>query len=109
MAEQYLRLFAKVCAMIESDCTITFQGKHYTANGAMVTAQWIIAYMGKEMQTVTDWRGSVLGTARIKTSWKTPTSYVSERCYQVEATVNGITYTGRTSGANMIYKGKAKR
>ena len=95
--------------MIETDCAIVFQGKTYTANGAMITDKWIIAYMGKDMASVTDWHGETLGTARVTTSWATPTSYLSDRCYQVEATVNGITYTGRTSGESMIYKGKVKK
>lgn len=28
--------------------------------------------------------------------------------YQIEATVDGITYTGRGAGVGMIYKGKRK-
>jgi len=95
--------------MIEADCAITFHGISYTANGAMVTEKWIIAYMGADMASVTDWHGHKLGNATIKTSWATPTSYASDRCYQVDATVNGITYTGRTGGGGMIYKGKVKR
>jgi len=95
--------------MIESDCAIVFHGTRYESNGAMVTPKWIIAYMGKDMASVTDWHGETLGTARVTTSWATPTSYLSDRCYQVEATVNGITYTGRTSGESMIYKGKVKK
>jgi hypothetical protein len=95
--------------MIETDCAITFHGRTFTANGAMVTDKWIIAYMTTDMASVTDWHGNVLGDARIKTSWSTPTSYMTDRCYQVEVTVNGITYTGRTSGGGMIYKGKVKR
>jgi hypothetical protein len=95
--------------MIETDCAITFHGRKYEANGAMVTDKWIIAYMSNDMSGITDWHGETLGTAKIKTSWATPTSYMSDRCYQVEATVNGVTYTGRTCGAGMIYKGKVKR
>jgi len=95
--------------MVEPDCAITFHGRKYEANGAVVRPQWIIAYMATDMSGITDWHGNRLGDATIKTSWATPTSYISERCYQVEATVNGITYTGRTGGGGMIYKGKVKR
>jgi hypothetical protein len=92
--------------MIETDCAITFHGRKYEANGAMITDRWIIAYMSNDMGSVTDWHGETLGHAKVKTSWATPTN---DRCYQVECNVNGITYTGRTGGGGMIYKGKVKR
>jgi len=58
---------------------------------------------------ITDWRGGTLGPARIVTSWATPHSHVSTRMYQVEATLDGVTYTGRTAGMSMAWRGRPKK
>jgi len=94
---------------IERDCTVTHEGKTFESGGAVVTPLWCVAYMSADMTRVTDWHGNDLGAARIVTSWRTPQSYVSSRQYQVEATINGIRYTGRTAGGGMLWRGRAKR
>jgi hypothetical protein len=54
-----------------------------------------------------DWDSSKeLGTYRITRTWKTPHSYVSSTMNQVYATVNGITYTGRSAGVGMLFRGR---
>jgi len=35
--------------------------------------------------------------------------YISDRMFQVEAIVNGVTYTGRSAGVGMSYRGKRKK
>lgn len=60
--------------------------------------------------TITDWHGNHLGDAKIVASWSLPrTSWISDRMFQVEATIDGVTYTGRSAGAGMFWRGKVKR
>lgn len=92
---------------VEQGTSITYQGKKYTAGGAVVTSKVLIAYLDKG-GVLTNWKGAKLGTYRIVSSWRTPRSYVSDRMYQVEATVEGVTYTGRSAGVGMLFKGKRK-
>lgn len=58
---------------------------------------------------LTDWNGKKIGTYRIIASWKLPNSYISDRMFQAEAIVNGVTYTGRSAGVGMAYRGKRKK
>jgi hypothetical protein len=67
----------------------------------------IAGYMMKG-GVLADWRGNPMGAYRIVSSWRTPKSYVSDRMYQLEATVEGIVYTGRSAGENMSFFGKRK-
>lgn len=53
-----------------------------------------------------DWNGNKIGTARIVSSWATPKSYVSSRMYQIEATIDGVRYTGRGAGSGMVWGGR---
>lgn len=73
------------------------------------TGDWAVGYMSADMARVTDWHGHVLGTARVVTSWPMPGSYLTDRQYQVEATIAGAVYTGRTMGGNMLWRGRRKR
>lgn len=72
------------------------------------TGEWAVGYMSADMKRVTDWHGHLLGTARVVTSWPLQGSYLSDRMFQVEATIDGRTYTGRTMGANMLWRGRVK-
>lgn len=92
---------------IETDCTIQHQGKTFIAGGAVVTADRITAYLGKD-GVLTDWHGEKLGTYRITSKWRTPRSYVSDVMNQVEASVNGVVYVGRSAGVGMSFSGKRK-
>lgn len=106
---------------VETDCTFSNDGRTYEAGGAMVTPDRVIAYVGKQIggrgfngqlgseapyRELTDWHGRPIGTIRLSSSWATPRSYVASRMYQAYATVNGVTYTGRTAGENMSFVGK---
>ncbi len=93
---------------VESDCVFTFQDREFESGGAFVSPAYIVAYLGKD-NNLLDWHGAKLGTYRTTASWRTPNSYVSSRYYQVEASVDGVVYTGRSAGEGMIYKGKAKK
>jgi hypothetical protein len=92
---------------VETGCTIVHNGKAYTAGGAVVSRQSVVAYLANN-GVLTDWQGKALGTYRVTGKWKTPRSYVSSDMWQVEATVAGIVYTGRSAGIGMVYSGKAK-
>jgi len=93
--------------IIEQDCTFNFKGRDFAANGAFVSQSHIVAYPGAN-GILNDWHGKPLGTWRIVATWKTPRSWFSSTMHQIEATVNGIRYTGRGAGEGMIFKGKAK-
>lgn len=67
----------------------------------------IVAYLGMD-GVLTDWHGNAIGTYKIVSSWPTPRSFVSSRQFQVETRVDGITYTGRSAGVGMAYRGKRK-
>ncbi len=93
-------------AYVEQDCTIEHEGHAYTASGAAYTDDYCIGYPGTN-GVFADWHGNPLGTWREVSSWSI-VSYISTRMYQIEATINGVTYTGRGLGLNMIYRGKRK-
>ena len=92
---------------IEQDCTIRHGGQDYTAGGAVITAGLLIAYPAKD-GALTDWHGRTIGTWRAVSSWRV-NSFIGSRMYQIEAVVNGATYTGRGFGEGMIYRGRPKR
>jgi len=71
-------------------------------------ANEIVAYLGRN-GILTDWPGNKIGTYKIVRSWKTPRSAYSSEMYQVEATVGGVKYTGRSAGVGMAYRGKRKK
>lgn len=95
---------------VETDCTFEHDGQVYESGGAYVSPVYAIGYLGREdgRLVLTSWKGIRLGTARIVATWRTPGSYVSSHYHQVEATINGAIYTGRSAGEGMIWKGRAK-
>lgn len=93
---------------VESDCVVNFQGNDFVSGGSVVTEDYAIVYLAGTMKHVTNWRGERLGSCWVVSSWKTPRSYVSSRMFQIEATIYGITYTGRSAGAGMIARLKRK-
>lgn len=100
---------------VESGCVFEHKGRQFELGGAIITDEWIVGYVGKfdpatQSRSLTDWHGKILGACRIVATWKTPRSYISSTMHQIEATVNGVRYTGRSAGTGMIYRGKrAKR
>lgn len=94
---------------IERDCTFTHEGRAYESGGSAYDGTHAIAYMTGDMKRVTTWRGADLGPARVVSSWAMPRSWVNSRQYQVEATIAGVLYTGRTMGGSMVWRGKVKR
>ena len=84
---------------------VKHEGKEYAAWGSVVTADHAIAY--KSGDRMTTWAGADLGPCKVVASWPIY-SFVSDRMYQVEATIEGVVYTGRTCGDSMIWKGKRK-
>lgn len=114
---------------VETDCTFhASNGQSYTAGGAVVTPEHCVgylkapeppetptgaAYYAKERAgatgTFTDWHGNSLGTFRITAVWGLPfAAHLSDVMCQIEATVGGVVYTGRSAGYGMVYKGKRK-
>ena len=92
---------------VETDCKITVKGYAIEMAGAVVTPDRIVAYPAKG-GLLCDWHGNPIGTYRIVATWATPRSYVSSVMHQIEACVNGVTYTGRGAGEGMIFHGKRK-
>ena len=87
---------------------ITHNGKDYAARGSEVTETYAIAYPGKD-GVLTTWGGEAIGTWRAVASWPTPQSWIGPRMYQIEAVINGRTYTGRGCGEGMLWRGKIKK
>lgn len=97
---------AKIGPCIEKDCVIEHEGRKFESGGSVVTDNYLIAYPGKGGVLKT-WHGKPIGTWRIVASWRVNSAYGSYM-HQIEATVDGITYTGRGFGEGMIFKGKRK-
>jgi len=94
---------------VERDCIVTHEGRSFEAGGAVVTPEVCIGYVGKVAnghRELTDWHGKPIGTILLGNGWPTPRNYLSSRMYQAYATVNGVTYTGRTGGEGLSFKGK---
>lgn len=92
---------------VELDCKFDIDGKTYEAGGAVVTANFIVAYPGKA-GVLNNWHGKPLGTWKATSTWPTPRSGYSPTMSHIEAVVAGVTYTGRGAGVGMIFKGKRK-
>lgn len=94
---------------IEKNCVFTGPGgRKYESGGAMVTNDRIVAYLGKEGK-LTNWHGKKIGSYQVTSSWKNPRGIYSDRNYQVDATVGGVKYTGRSGGVGMAFTGKRRR
>lgn len=110
---------------IEENCTITHEGKSYSADGAVVTSEYVIGYtkfsrdetrvngrmiapMNGTPVEITDWHGNKIGSGWITRSWRR-FSYISIFQYQIQAMINGVWYTGRSAGSGMIWKAKRSK
>lgn len=96
---------------IETDCTVEHKSRKFTSGGAVVTPKFCIGYPGTTdpatgVRPLKDWHGKVIGTIVYTAQWETPRSYFTPRMYQAYATIDGATYTGRTAGNGMIFKGR---
>lgn len=91
---------------IETDCTFVHADRTFESGGAVVAADYLVAYPG-ERGVLNDWHGRPLGGWRPVASWRVH-SYVGGMMYQIEATVAGVTYTGRGYGVGMLFSGKRK-
>ncbi len=91
---------------VEAGCTVEHEGRTFEAGGAVVTPERIFAYCGPD-RVLTDWHGSPLGTWRTVASWPV-FSYMGSRMCQIEARVDGVTYTGRGFGEGLCYRGRRK-
>ena len=91
--------------MVEEDCTLTHEGKSFTNGGAFLTEEYAVGYLD-ENNVLTNWHGEKIGTYRITSTWKTPRSYLSDVMCQVYATIRGMTFTGRSGGIGLLFKGK---
>ncbi len=100
---------------IEQDCTITHEGRSFTAGGAVVTDNFITAYVGKASRTdlltnargwerpLTDWHGNRIGACKITSSWPIYGKHgrTGDDMHQIYATVDSKLYTGRGMGEGM--------
>jgi len=91
---------------VERECVVQHEGKTFEAGGAFVSPAYVIGYLA-DNGVLTSWHGKKIGTYHITSTWPIR-SFMSTTISQVEATVNSVTYTGRSCGIGMIYRGKAK-
>ena len=90
----------------------TYGGREYAALGSVVTDEYAVGYLAERdgHLVITSWDGTtVLGTAVITSTWRTPRSFVSSSMSQVVATIDGARYTGRCAGLSMLWKGRKVR
>ena len=95
---------------VEKNCTIEHNGRKFTAGGAVVTPEHLVGYLGKPRadgsRFLENWHGKWLGTCWITSTWRTSRSFTSGTMHQVHARVNGVTYTGRSAGEGMLFRGR---
>jgi hypothetical protein len=98
---------------IETDCTITHNGRTFEAGGAVLTSDFALGYIVRAKDSnkliLTDWHGKTLSeSVRLVSSWRI-NSALSDRMYQFEVTLNGVVFTGRGMGVGMVWKGRPKK
>lgn len=100
---------------IERDCTITHEGRTFTAGGALVNDAYLIAYPSDEVTNhgyaLKDWHGNIIGTWRKVSSWPAVffgyPSWQGGKYYALRARLtDGREYSLRGFGIGMIAKGK---
>lgn len=91
---------------VETDCTITHEGREYTSGGAYYDGRNITAYPAGN-GNLCDWHGNRIGLYVIVSRWPVNSWIGSEMC-QIDAYVDGVWYTGRGFGDGMLYRGKRK-
>lgn len=96
-------------SVVERDCIWEHEGRTYEAGGALVCDGYARAYLAQSAGrlVVTTWHGEELGPATIVSSWRNPWGWRSDRIYQVRATINGRTYSGRGCGVGQVWYGRA--
>lgn len=91
---------------VETDCKWEHEGRVFESGGAVVTDDVVVAYPAAG-GVLCDWHGRELGTWRSVASWRVE-SFIGSHMHQIEACVDGVTYTGRGFGVGCIYRGKRK-
>jgi hypothetical protein len=114
MAEITTATEAAPLPFIETNCTITGpNGNTFESGGAQITPDHCIAYVGAKLchnrYNLTDWHGNIIGKITITATWPLRNCLYSDTMSQAIATVDGATYTGRTAGPGMIFRGKRKK
>ena len=99
----------------EGQCTVEYEGREFSSNGAEVTDNYLLAY-GKfkkeilgEKGEITNWKGDKLGDAWIVGKWRTPNGFISSYQYQYDVLINGIWFTARGLGSGMLCRGRRKK
>lgn len=103
---------------VERDCVFTANGHSFESGGAIVTDDAIVAYPGDPTNGLQDyqagargplktWKGEVIGTWRTVSAWRVRSAF-GTHMMQIEAIVNGVTYTGRGMGSGMMFRGRRK-
>lgn len=95
---------------IEQDCTIEHEGRKFTAGGAVVTDDYLVAYPG-DAGVLNDWHGNAIGTWRVISSRPAVffghRSWIGSTYYYMRATLtDGRTYSLRGFGKGMSATGR---
>ena len=99
----------------EPNRTITLEGREFSRGGVRIDEFELYAYVGAQidprpgeppLHVLTNWHGERIGTIRLTSSWPIPRSVYSPRMFQAYATVKGRTYTGRTGGEGLSFRGR---
>lgn len=88
--------------------TVTMDGHTFTASAGHVLPDHASAYISTDGLFLQQWDGHTLARLTRTALWQTPRSLDSPEMWQVEATIHGVRYTGRTSGPGFIWNGKRK-
>lgn len=111
----------RTTAQVETNCTIEHEGKTYESGGAFVSDAQLVAYLGKAsiptfgtvyngivpVYPVQTWHGEMIGTARERSRWRTPRSFLSSTMstWDVRLT-DGRRYTAWGAGTGCILRGR---
>lgn len=96
--------------IIETDCTISLNGKNFTAGGAVITDTRLVAYPGSN-GILNDWHGNQIGTYTVISSRKAVffghRSWIGDRFYFMRARLtDGRSYSLRGFGEGMSATGR---
>lgn len=95
---------------IETDCTVHHEGRAFTAGGAIVTEDRLVAYP-RPGGVLGDWHGNPIGTWRVISSRPAVffgrRSWMGDRYFYMRAVVNGHEYSLRGFGEGCVAFGRA--
>jgi len=78
--------------LVEQDCTIEHDGKTFESEGAFVSDDYVIGYMGDKMSSLKTWHGDLItNNVKVTSQWRI-NSFCHPICTRLKPTLteNGL-------------------